>query len=247
MGDMRRSVALLPALLALLAPAVTTPAEARTSAVHSERVVVGTSVRGRPIVAFHRWRDGATRTVLVVGNLHGDERAGLRVVRDLRTRRLPDAVNLWLVRSGNPDGTAADRRTNAHGVDLNRNFPRLWVRAGRGTANWSGPRAASEPETRALMALVRRIRPRTTLIFHQPLFGVDSYRAKSMSLVRALSRATGLPVRRFDCRGGCHGTFTDWHNARTAGRAVTVEFGHRASGARVARVARAVLSVGPTR
>jgi hypothetical protein len=50
-------------------------------------------------------------------------------------------------------------------------------------------------------------------------------------------------VRSFDCHGGCHGTFTDWLNDRTPGRAVTVEFGVRAPGAQVARLKRAVLTV----
>ena len=208
-----------------------------------EHVVIGTSVQGRPIVAVHRWRPGATRTLLVIGNIHGDEQAGLRVVHRLLTDSLPSAVDLWLIRSANPDGTAADRRTNAHGVDLNRNFPRHWVSAGRGTSNWSGPRAASEPETRALLSFVRRIQPRTTIVFHQPLDGVDAYRAKSMTLVHRLARESGLPVKTFDCHGGCHGTFTDWLNTGTPGRAVTVEFGDRASGAQIARMKRAVLTV----
>jgi predicted deacylase len=238
-------------LLALLAavsvagPLLGAPPVAAESAPQLTEQRVGTSVLGRPIVAVHRWRPGTAHamTLLVIGNMHGDEQAGLRVVRRLRQAPLPTNVDLWLIPSVNPDGTAADRRTNAHGVDLNRNFPRSWVRAGRGTAHWSGPKAASEPETRALMQFVRRLHPRTTLVFHQPLYGVDSYRAKSMALVRALSRRTGLPVRRFDCDGGCHGTFTDWHNARTPGRAVTVEFGRHVSTARVTRVTRAVLRV----
>jgi hypothetical protein len=175
--------------------------------------------------------------------MHGDERAGMRVVRHLRGTRLPDGTDLWLVRTMNPDGTAADRRTNAHGVDLNRNFPRFWVRAGAGTTTWSGPRAASEPETRVVLRFLRDLRPRTTLVFHQPLYGVDSYRAKSMRLVRALSRQTGLPVRSFDCNGGCHGTLTDWSNARLDGRAVTVELGATVSTRQVRRVARGSLSV----
>lgn len=212
-----------------------------------EQVVIGASVLGRPIVAVHRWRPGATRTLLVIGNVHGDEQAGLRVVDRLLTHSLPSAVDLWMIRSANPDGTAADRRTNAHGVDLNRNFPRRWVRAGEGTSNWSGPRTASEPETQALLRFVARIQPHTTIVFHQPLGGVDSYCAKSMTLVRRLARESGLPVKSFDCRGGCHGTFTDWLNTRTPGRAVTVEFGVSASGAQVARLKRAVLTVAQPR
>jgi murein peptide amidase A len=232
------------ALVATLVQIVVTPPA--QAVVHAAKVTIGTSVQGRSIVAYHRWSPGWTRKVLVIGNMHGDEKAGLRVIARLRTRRLPDNLNLWLIPTINPDGNAADRRTNAHRVDLNRNFPRRWVYAGRGTSKYSGPRAASEPETRALVRFVKERRPRTTIVFHQPLFGVDSYRAKSMKLVRALSSATGLPIRYFDCHGGCHGTFTEWHNDRTPGRAVTVEFGRTASSARLDRVATAVLRVGST-
>jgi protein MpaA len=208
-----------------------------------EAMVIGRSVLGRPIVAVHRWRPGATHTLLVIGNLHGDEQAGLRVVDRLRTHSLPAGVDLWTIRSANPDGTVADRRTNAHGVDLNRNFPRHWVRAGLGTSNWSGPSPASEPETQALLSFVRQILPRTTIVFHQPLDGVDAYRAKSMALVRRLARESGRPVKTFNCHGVCHGTLTDWLNTRTPGRAVTVEFGARVPGAQIARMKRAVLTV----
>jgi predicted deacylase len=206
-------------------------------------VRIGTSVQGRAIVAVHRWTDGATRTALVIGSMHGDERAGMRVVRRLRTASLPAGLDLWLVRTMNPDGTAADRRTNAHGVDLNRNFPRFWVRADAGATTWSGPSPASEPETRVMQAFLRDVSPHTTLVFHQPLNGVDSYRAKSMTLVRRLSRETGLPVRFFDCQGGCHGTLTDWHNARLDGRSVTVELGRTASAHQVERVTQGLLRV----
>jgi predicted deacylase len=181
--------------------------------------------------------------MLVIGSMHGDERAGMRVVRRLRAAVLPAGVDLWTIRTMNPDGTAADRRTNADGVDLNRNFPRYWLRSGAGTTKWSGPRAASEPETRAMMRFLRRVHPRTVLSFHQPLHAVDSYRAKSMTLVRRLSRATGLPVRPLDCGDGCHGTLTDWHNTTLPGRAVTVELGTTATDRQVARVARGLLRI----
>jgi predicted deacylase len=238
----RTALVLGAALLASVVPGAVAADEAPAPAPTSVRF--GTSAAGRPLVALHRSTPGATRRVLVIGNLHGDEKAGLRVVERLRTARLPADVDLWLVPSLNPDGTARGTRTNARGVDLNRNFPHAWARAGRGSAKYSGPRAASEPETRALMAFVRRHPPRTTVVLHQPLFGVDSYRAKSMALVRALSAATGLPVKSFACRGTCHGTFTGWHNATVRGRAVTVELGRTVSARRLDRVAAAVLQVG---
>ena len=241
--SMRRPGRLLIGVALMLAGA-STPVTGAES--HREEVRIGTSVQGRPIMAVHRWSDGATRSTVVVGSMHGDERAGLRVVRRLGTAVLPLGVDLWLIATMNPDGTAADQRTNARGVDLNRNFPRDWVAAGAGTAKWSGPSAASEPETRAMTELLRDVRPWTTLVFHQPLYGVDSYRAKSMPLVRRLGRLTGFPVRPFDCGGGCHGTLTDWHNARLVGRAVTVEFGRMASDSRVTQVAGSALQVATT-
>lgn len=215
--------------------------------VHEETRQFGSSVEGRPLVAVHRWRTGATRTTLVLGSMHGDERAGTGVVRRLRRLPLPAGVDLWLVPTMNPDGAEADVRTNAHTVDLNRNFPRYWQQAGIGTSTWSGPFAASEPETRAVQALLQLVDPRTVLSFHQPLHGVDSYRAKSLPLVRRLARALDLPVRSFDCAGGCHGTLTDWANDRLDGRAVTVELGDSPGGARLDAVAAAVLRLATPR
>ena len=108
--------------------------------------------------------------------MHGDERAGLRVVRRLRAAAAAGRRRPVDDPHDEPDGTAADRRTNAHGVDLNRNFPRYWRLAGAGTATWSGPTAASEPETRAVMSFLRTVGRGPPLVFHQPLYGVDSYR-----------------------------------------------------------------------
>jgi predicted deacylase len=240
-----RRVLLAAVSVVLLAVGVATPS--RGAAVHEEVVRFGTSVDGRALVAWHRWPDGSTAgpALLVLGSIHGDERAGTRVVRRLRTLAPPAGTDLWLVPTMNPDGAAADRRTNAHGVDLNRNFPRYWRAAGAGTSTWSGPSAASEPETRAVQRLLRRVGARTVLSFHQPLHGVDAYRAKSMPLVRRLGRELDLPVRSFDCSGGCHGTLTDWANARLAGRAVTVELGPRVTDRRVTTLAHALLRFAP--
>ena len=219
-------------------------APAGAAAARSETITIGYSAKGQRLIAYHRWRPGATKRVLVVGTMHGDEPAGRRVVTLLRKLRLPANVDLWMVPNLNPDGRAKNRRTNARGVDLNRNFPHAWKYASRATRKYSGRSAGSEPETKALMALVKHVRPRTTIVFHQPLHGVDSYRAKSMTLVRALSRETGLPIQRFACGGICRGTFTGWHNTRTKGRAVTIEFNRAPSVARIDRTARAVMRVG---
>ena len=236
------ALAVLPAAALLAAPAAADEQPAPGGVV-TTREVVGSSVRGRPIVAVHRAREGATRTVLVIGSIHGDERAGLRVVRRLRQRvHLPADLDLWLVPTVNPDGTAADRRTNAHGVDLNRNFPYRWRRSSSG-ATWSGPGRLSEPESRALRSLHRRLDPVLTLVFHQPLFGVGA-NDKGMRTVREIAAGMRLPVDEFHCTGVCNGTFTGWINHRTDGLGVTVELGRRVPSWRLTRAARTIVRVG---
>jgi protein MpaA len=206
---------------------------------------IGTSVKGRPITVVHRAHPGAHTRVVIIGSIHGDERAGLRVVRDLLGRNLPRNVDLYLVRTVNPDGVAADRRTNAHHVDLNRNFSYHWRRLNAGNTQWSGPSALSEPESRALRAFVLKIDPALIVVFHQPLFAVGAQaQAKASPVVRALATGMGLPIRKLSCNSTCFGSFTSWVNHRTHGVAVTVEFGQQASDNRIRRAARTVLSVG---
>ena len=218
-----------------LSTAATQPAPAALARTAVVTQTIGTSRGGRPIVATVLGPADAPRRLVVVGVIHGNERAGKRVTDALRRLTLPAGLRVWL----------GPTRTNAAGVDLNRNFPRAWRYADRGGSRYSGPRAASEPETRAMMAMLDRVDPGLVAIFHQPLYGVDSYGAKSMRTVRALASRMALPVRSFDCQGGCHGTLTQWFNATRPGQAITVEFpGGTPSSTQVSRVARGVLAVG---
>ena len=135
-------------------------------------VVVGHSVQHRPIELVHV--AGTGPRVLVVGCIHGNEPAGIAVVQALE--HASTNADLWLVPVLNPDGLAAATRGNAHGVDLNRNFPSLWQRFGRpGSTYYSGPRPFSEPETRAARDLILRIHPQVTIWFHQHLDVVWAY------------------------------------------------------------------------
>ena len=73
----------------------------------------------------------------------------------------------------NPDGTPRDRRTNAHGVDLNRNFPYNW-HAGSSGLTWSGPAALRAGEPGAAQVRAPALDPSLIVTFHQPLFGVGA-------------------------------------------------------------------------
>jgi murein peptide amidase A len=203
-------------------------------------VLIGHSVDHRPIVATRVGDPSAHVRVLVVGDVHGNERAGERIVARLR-REHPEGVQLWLIRTANPDGAAAGTRQNARGVDLNRNFPHRWRRAARGTY-YPGPRPASEPETRALMRFVRRIRPQIAVYYHQHMGITVRTRAGDVALERAYARRTGLPLRTLP---DYHGTAVGWENRTVEnGTAFVVEL--RAGPPDVARNARAVLALART-
>lgn len=141
------------------------------TATADERETIGRSLQGRPIVATVSGNADAPLRVLVVGCVHGDEPAGVRIARRLIASATPRRTALWVVPSLNPDGLAAGTRGNARGVDLNRNFPFDW-RPLDGL-EYSGPRPLSEPESRAAARLIRRIRPDLTIWFHQPFGLVD--------------------------------------------------------------------------
>src|SRR2546430_1561676 len=163
------------------------------AAARARRIVLGRSVDGRPIVAAELGNPASARKVLVVGALHGNEPAGIAIADLLISRPALAGVDLWVVPSFNPDGVAAGTRGNAHGVDLNRNFPWRW-RPLSGVY-YSGPHPLSEPESRLAAKLILRLRPMVTIWFHQPFDVVDES-GGSVAVERRYSELTGLPLRR---------------------------------------------------
>ncbi|MCW2764645.1 MAG: peptidase carboxypeptidase [Nocardioides sp.] len=239
---------ILGILLALTVPllAPTAPAAARAAADRPAVVghrVIRHSVQGRRIVAWHLGepgRPGAPRVVLIAG-MHGNEGAPGGILRSLRDGPQIQGADLWVVPAYNPDGLAANTRRNAHGVDLNRNYPYHWTNLDGSYE--SGPRPASEPETRAMLRFLRKVRPRYILSFHQPLNGVDTD-TKDQAFARRVARHLHLPRKTFSCGGVCHGTMTGWYNHRFRGAALTVEYDAHPSRTRMRRTApRQVLDI----
>ena len=205
------------ALGGLLLPGTANAADGLT------KTVIGESTKGRPIRAWCLGDPDAKNVYLVLGQMHGDEPAGRRVTHDRLLNKDPvKDVALWVIPTMNPDGSLRGHRVNARGVDLNRNFPsKTWVKQGKGTRYWSGPRPASEPETRAIVRFFSKIQPRTIVSLHQPLSSVD-FSGGSKAVTRWLSRELKLPVAHIQVSGG--GTMTSWYNGEYAKKtAVTVE------------------------
>jgi protein MpaA len=174
-----------------------------------QRVLLGRSVRRRPIYGFELGDPRLARKAVVVGCIHGNEPAGVAVVKRLVAMGPKRGVDLWVIPTINPDGQVAGTRQNAHGVDLNRNFPWRWRPLGpRGTQQYAGPRALSEPEARIAHALIARLRPAVTIWFHQPL-GVVDESGGSLAVEQRFARLAGLPLRRLTRYPGSAASWQD--------------------------------------
>ena len=219
---------------------------------------IGTSVQGRAIDVIHRVDIPGARlavddpnrvVVLVVGVIHGDEQAGLEVIKELRAMlpsEIPANVDLWLLPTINPDGVAPNQRHNANQVDLNRNFPYKWgMIAEPGNWEYSGPSAASEPETQAMVDFVTYLRPDMTVWFHQDEFSIAPSTGSDGPLRREYARLTGLPLK--GVPGGTYtGVAATWQRKTfTDDTAFIVEIGPTLARGEALIHAHAILSIVP--
>lgn len=152
----------------------------------------GHSHQGRPLY----WRDlpvarpvpgppAQPLRVLVVGAIHGDEptSASLALQWIAQAEAARRNVHWRFVPVLNPDGLLArpPTRTNARGVDLNRNFqtpgwaqeaPRHWEqRTRKNPRRWPGPAPLSEPESQFLQRQIESFAPQLVVSIHAP-YGV---------------------------------------------------------------------------
>src|SRR5438874_2390330 len=113
--------------------------------------LIGHSEEGRPIPVLFAGDEAAPLRILFVAGPQGDERRGPEAVRRFAHAGpgLSVPVSLALVPSLNRDGAAHGTRTNARGVDLNRDH--LWL---------------ASAETQALHRFVRTWRPHLIVDVH---------------------------------------------------------------------------------
>ncbi len=145
----------------------------------------GRSVRGRPLLLRDVVSPQARLKVLVLGGMHGDELSSTSLVLHwiATAREIPSNVHWRFVPLINPDGMLLDRpqRTNANGVDLNRNFPTpnwdkeasfYWnQRTRKDPRRYPGPKPLSEPESRWVHNEMDQWKPDLIVSVHAP-YGV---------------------------------------------------------------------------
>jgi protein MpaA len=177
---------------------------------------IGHSADGQAIRPVVLGDPAAAHRMLVVGCIHGNEPAGNAIVRRLARVGAPAGTEIVAVTSINPDGCARGTRGNAHGVDLNRNFPSSWAHIGEpGSLEYSGPRPLSEPESRYAVGLIEDLRPQITVWFHQPQ-GVVRAWGQSVATARRFASLARYPYRSIRWP---FGTAANWQNHRFPGTA----------------------------
>jgi predicted deacylase len=196
------------------APPRPAPPPAEPSTRGPERVVLGRSVEGRPLVLhrFSRWGGGT----LVIGGIHGNEPTSAEVAERLVALLAADPdgwddAPVAVLPRANPDGLARGARGNARGVDLNRNFAaQNWTRRNPARSTYGGPEPESEPETRAILEAIAMTAPARIVSIHSISGGreCNNFDGPAEYLARAMSAENGYPV--VASLGACRGSLGNW-------------------------------------
>jgi protein MpaA len=153
------------------------------------------SEKGAPLIFAEFGRkttaiDPETETTLILGGVHGDETPStFMVFREAAELQSQDAAlseknkRVVVAPLVNPDGFFLQRRTNANGVDLNRNLPttdwspgalRLWKIGRKGSPiHFPGHKPGSEAGSMFQVYLIERYTPDKILSIHAPLNFID--------------------------------------------------------------------------
>ena len=152
--------------------------------------VGSTSVQGRPLMYLEFGNPSSKNVTLIFSMIHGDEITPLYFGFEIAAwaienmKKHPDSL-LVVAPLLNPDGffTTPKTRTNAHGVDCNRNFRtqdweqdalRSWKTKFKSEKRrFPGYKPDSEPETLFQEKLIEQFKPSKILSIHSPLNFID--------------------------------------------------------------------------
>lgn len=203
---------------------------------------IGTSVQGRSILAY-RFGNGPKK-IIFVGTLHGNEKsasaslASLIADLEINAQNIPAHTSIVVIPIVNPDGYAANSRTNANNIDLNRNFPAnnwksgVTMPGGEYLEQGGGSTPLSEPESRALANFVASQGARLVLSYHSigPLLAANEA-GDSLALAQQYGRAVGWPVYGNDGANNFDydttGAFEDWLRDKHSVPGILIELASR--------------------
>jgi hypothetical protein len=200
---------------------------------------IGASVQGRGITGYKF--GGGSSTVLYVGAMHGDEGNSKYLldewINELEGNpdNIPGGRSIVVIPLINPDGFAAGTRTNAHNVDLNRNFPannwkpNVVMPSGKLLKNGGGKSPLSEPESKALANYVQATAPKLTLTYHsKAAVVVANESGNSVPVGQDYASRSGYGFYTNSSLGGLFaydttGAFEDWMHDKLGRSALLIE------------------------
>jgi protein MpaA len=167
----------------------------------AQRATIGQSVKGKPIEMF-TFPGDADRAVLVIGGIHGNEPTSVDVAASLveLLEAQPELASGRLVAvivNANPDGYASKRRTNARGIDINRNFDASNFKQARRGIYAGGVVPLSEPESQAIASVITRLSPRLLISVHSIERGkhCNNYDGPAGHIAEVMSARNGYPSK----------------------------------------------------
>ncbi len=200
---------------------------------------IGYSVEGRPISAY---TFGSGPAVLYTAAIHGNEISTKSLLYywidtlEANARSIPAGRSVVVVPEINPDGVALGSRTNAHNVDLNRNFATSdWRKDitdinNRPFPGGGGSAPMSEPETQAIGGFVQRLRPSLVLSYHSiggllaaNQAGSSNTYAATYSRLSGYRNTTGQTSETFEY--SISGTADDWYAQKLGIASILIELG----------------------
>ncbi len=191
--------------------------------------VIGSSVAGRPLEVY-QFGIGPVEKLIVAGIHGGYEWNTIELADELidylnnHPEIVPPDQTLYILRALNPDGLARSKgfggRANENNVDINRNFPSDWQAEWPRAGCWDyipitgGKAAASEPETRALMAFIQAHDIQALISYHSAALGIfpggQPPDPGSLSLAEALAAVSDYPYPPINAGCVYTGQFVDW-------------------------------------
>lgn len=206
-----------------------------------EKEIIGYSVNNLPIYSF-AVKKTARPIILVQGAIHAREYVTAKVILSLAKdfNKKANVGKVYFLPITNPDGVKialykdGKYKANAHGVDLNVNFPAKWGKGKSnvfvsGAENYVGETPLSEPETRALCDFTIKVKPDMTISYHskgEEIYFEFNQRGKRLErdfyLASIASKITGYPIK--STKGSCGG-YKDWCVQKLKIPALTIEVG----------------------
>ena len=207
--------------------------------------VIGHSVQGRPIHAFHVGTYSKPQ-IIITGAIHAREWITALLLCELVKIYRTAPYGIYFIPLCNPDGVrialTADPlwKANARGVDLNVNFDADWGGGAQnvrtpGPENFIGVCPNSEPEVKTLINFTLKVRPQATIAYHskgeviyhgfEPRYNRTPQKQllRDAHLADEIGKITGYaPVKTENSVGG----FSDWVSLHLKIPALTIEVGN---------------------